>query len=938
MTSGGSVPSGPAGLDADLPDLPDLPGVDPAWHRWVDVLDADGASRRWHLLDGAPSVDGEPVGTVLAVHGNPSWSYLWRSVIARAAAAGWRVVAVDQLDMGLSERTGTRRRLDRRIDDLLRVTDALGLTGPGAGDAPLVSLGHDWGGIVSAGWAGRVRDRGEEVAGVVLTNTSVHQPGTTSPSAALQAVRAPGVRHLVTQSTAGFVRAMLASPRASGSGVRLSPAVRRAYLAPYRRASDRVGVGAFVSDIPASAHHPSRPALDEVAGALSALGSPRSGDPVPSLVVWGARDPIFSQRYLDDLRARLPHGDVHRVEDAGHLVVEEADVAGIVTRWLTARVGARPISSPSPVTTEQERETSPQPSTDPRPYRPMVAGLYERAAGPGRDELAVVQLRPGAPPETITWAALARRVDETAAGLLAHGAQPGERISLLVPPGVELTVLLYASLRVGLVGVVADAGLGVTGLTRAIRGAAPSHLAAVHPAVGIAWALRWPGRRIAVGPSPGGALLRRTALGLSSATELTDIEALGREVLTAARDSGRAESVLGHHDAGPPPGDDAVVIFTSGSTGPAKGVVYTHERMAAMRDTFGAVARVDEGRPLVAAFAPFALLGPALGATSAVPETNVTKPATLTAAALADAVAAVDAKGVFASPAALTNVVATAEDLENRQRGALAGVEVLLSAGAPVDPSVLAAAGALMPGATARTPYGMTEALPTTDVSLDELFAAGTGEGVLVGAPVPGATVAVAPLDHDGRPSGALTTREGVTGEVAVSAPHVKDRYDQLWDVQRASAVNPGWHRTGDVGHLDRSGRLWVEGRLAHVVPTAGGVVTPVGVEQRVQRLPAVTRAALVGVGPRGAQVCVAVVEVRGGDGRDDRRPVGPGPAPLGLATQVRAAAEPVEVAAVLVTTALPTDIRHRSKIDRARVAAWAEGVLAGRTSARSTP
>ncbi len=916
------------------PDLPELPGVDPAWHRWVDVADADGVTRRWHLLDGATSVVGEPVGTVLAVHGNPTWSYLWRSVVARAAAAGWRVVAVDQLDMGFSERTGTRRRLERRIDDLLRATDVLGLTGRGAPGAPLVSLGHDWGGIVSAGWAGRVRERGQHVAGVVLTNTAVHHRATEPPPPVLQAVRAPGVHRLVTETTAGFVRAMLASPRASGSGVRLSPAVRRAYLAPYRSAADRVGVGAFVSDIPATLDHPSRPALDEVAAGLSAMGSGRpgpdgQGGAVPSLVVWGARDPVFGQRYLDDLRARLPHGDVHRVESAGHLVVEEADVAGIVTRWLTERVAARPA---------RPRAAPPQPGPAERPYRPMVAGLYERAAGPGRDELAVVQLRPDAPPDTITWAALARRVDETAAGLLAHGARPGERISLLVPPGVELTVLLYASLRLGLVGVVADAGLGLKGLTRAIRGAAPSHLAAVHPAVGVAWVLGWPGRRVAVGSSPGGPLVRRAALALSSATELTAIEALGRETLTAARDSGRAESVLGHHDTGPPAGDDAVVIFTSGSTGPAKGVVYTHERMAAMRDTFGAVARVDEGRPLVAAFAPFALLGPALGATSAVPETDVTKPATLTAPALANAVAAVGAKGVFASPAALANVVATAGDLDARQSAALDGVEVLLSAGAPVDPSVLAAAAALVPGATARTPYGMTEALPTTDVSLEELLEAGTGEGVLVGSAVPGATVAVAPLDVGGRPSGALTTQAGVTGEVAVSAPHVKDRYDQLWDVERASAVDAGWHRTGDVGHLDESGRLWVEGRLAHVVLTAGGVVTPVGVEQRVQELPAVARAALVGVGPRGAQVCVVVVEVRGDDARDDRRPAAPGPAPLGLATQVRTAAQPVDVSAVLVTSALPTDIRHRSKIDRARVAAWAEGVLAGRTSARSAP
>ena len=932
----------------DLPDMPDLPGVDGAWHRRVDVVDADGASHAWHLLDGAPSVVGEPVGTVLAVHGNPTWSYLWRDTVRQAAAAGWRVVAVDQLDMGFSPRTGTRRRLERRVDDLLRLSDEIGLTGPGADDPhlPLVPLGHDWGGIVSVGWAARVRERGQQIAGVVLTNTAAHQPPAAAVSPVLRLVMAPGLHGALTEGTAAFVRAMLASPRASGSGVRLDPGVRAAYLAPYRTRARRSGVEAFVADVPAGADHPSRPALDAVAAGLSAIGADEG---VPSLVVWGARDPVFSQAYLDDLRARLPRGDVHRVERAGHLVVEEADVAGIVTRWLVERVAGRaaadgasaaaalpagaPAGSHAGAPADAPRPVEPPP---PRDHVPMVAALYERAAGDRAHELAVVQLRPDGPPEAITWAHLARRVDEVAAGLLDLGARPGERISLLVTPGVDLAVMLYAALRVGLVAVVADAGLGVRGLERAVRGAAPTWLAAVHPAVGIAWALRWPGRRIAVGPSPGGPLVRRGALALASATELDHVEAAGRAALLAARE--RGEALLPHHLAGPGPDDDAAVIFTSGSTGPAKGVVYTHARMAAMAATFGATARVGPDRPLVAAFAPFALLGPALGATSAVPATDVTRPATLTAAALADAAGAVGAKAAFASPAALANVVATAGDLSDAQRRALAGLDVLLSAGAPVDPSVLAAAVALTPNATARTPYGMTEALPTTDVSLDELVEAGRGDGVLVGAPVPGARLALAPLDDAGRPTGALTGAAGTTGEILVSAPHTKDRYDQLWDVQRASASEPGWHRTGDVGHLDERGRLWVEGRLAHAVVTDTGVVTPVGVEQRVQALPVVARAALVGVGPAGTQRCVVVLEVRGGSSREDAVPVPPGLAPLGLSAQVRAAAAPVDVAAVLVVGALPTDVRHRSKIDRARVGTWADGVLAGRARAGSRP
>jgi len=878
-----------------------LPGLDPAWSRLVEVVDADGVVRTWHLLDGAGEVasrwPGEPLGTVLAVHGNPTWSYLWRDALVAAAEVGWRVVAVDQLDMGFSERTGTRRRLARRIDDLGRLTDVLGLTGPRGTGGPVVTLGHDWGGLVSSGWALAHRD---VLAGVVLLNTAVHQPLGAPVPPALAWAMSPSVLPTLTVRTPGFVQATLETARRP-----LPAAVRAAYREPYRGAARRVGVGAFVADIPATAEHPSRPAMEAVASGLAELGA--SGQ-VPSLLLWGPADPVFRQRYLRDLRHRLPGADVHRFEGAGHLVSEDADVAGVLARWLAERAPGAPAGAGA-VREPQRSEGS---------DRPMGAALDERADD---DTPAVVQLRPGAPALVTSWRELAVQVREVAAGLLAGGVRPGQRVSLLVPPGPDLTALFYACLRIGAVVVVADAGLGLRGLSRAVRGAYPDHVVAVDRGLVGAAVLRWPGRRVAAGPLRGGPRLRRL---LGVAEHLDDVAARGRAALAAGL------SLPPEPDAE----DEAAVLFTSGSTGPAKGVVHTHRSMRGMRDTIAGTYGIGPDTALVAAFAPFALLGPALGATSSVPETDVTKPATLTAAALADAVSAVEAASAFASPAALANVVATAGDLSAAQREALGRVRLLLSAGAPIGADLLRRSLALMPGATARTPYGMTEALPVTDVSLEELLEAGTGDGVLVGRPVPGAQVALSPLDADGAATGALTTEPGTTGEVAVRAPHVKERYDQLWDTQRASARDAGWHRTGDVGHLDADGRLWVEGRLAHVITAPGGLLTPVGLEQRVQGLDAVARAGAVGVGPAGTQQVVVVVEAARsltGSG------LVPGPAPLELLDAVRAVAG-TPVAAVLVVAALPTDVRHNSKVDRARVAAWATRVLAGELPAGTRP
>ncbi|MCU1397074.1 MAG: putative fatty-acid--CoA ligase [Acidimicrobiales bacterium] len=822
----------------------------------------------WHVLDHGPA---EPVGTIVCVHGNPTWSFHWRRFVERFGDR-YRVIAVDQLGMGYSERTA-QRRFAQRVGDLGDVIDALEVTGP------VITVAHDWGGPISLGWVLGNTDR---VVGVVLCNTGVAVPAGRRAPALIRLAASGPITDLVCHRTRTFVDGTLAL-----SGKRVTSVARSGYRAPYRRARHRQAIADFVADVPFDDSHPSAAAIAAVAEGIRALT-------MPVLLAWGAADPVFDDDFAHDLAARLPHADLHRFPTMGHLVVEEADVVGVVEAWLADRVEVATVGSVAGVTRD-EPPAAVMPSAA-GPLEPIWAGLTRRANDPSPGFVD------GATGTETSFADLHQRVMGIAAGLASAGVRPGDRVAVLVLPGVDLLASVYASWRAGAVTVIADRGLGLRGLGRAVRGARVQWVIGPTKALAAARVLRWAprARLIAVG--------RRRSLG----------------AVATLRGLARSTAPLPPE---PRAGDPSAVLYTSGATGPAKGVRYTHGQMSSQCDALAALYDIDVDDRLVAAFAPFALYGPALGIASTIPDVDVTRPGTLTAEALVAAVGSVAATVVFASPAALANVVRTAGAVPDPR---LASVRLVLSAGAPVPVATLRAMADLCPNATLRTPYGMTECLPVADISVPEIDAAIVGSGsssafagVCVGAPVAGVLVMIAPLDFD-----PLLPVEsvgvGVMGEVLIHAPWVSSGYDQLWrtqhDARPAGTDGNTWHRSGDVGHLDRDGRLWIEGRSVHVIDAESGPITPVPVEVAVERLDGIDRCAAVGVGPSGCQQLVVVIE-------DPNAPEGL--ASTERATRVRSAVDG-SVAAVLVLHALPVDIRHNTKIDRAAVAAWAARVLAG--------
>jgi len=250
-------------------------------------------------VDEGPRID----EAVLMLHGNPTWSFYYRDLIRRLSP-GQRCVVPDHVGMGLSEKPQDYEyTLKTRIADIEALLALLGLR--------RVSLVvHDWGGAIGFGFAAR---HPHMVHRLVILNTSAFAADRILGRIALCGM--PLVGPLIVRGLNGFAGA--ATRMAMHRRV-LTPDEKRGYLFPYDSWMNRVAVDAFVRDIPVKPAHRTWPILAEVE---QGLGQFRDHE---ALIVWGGRDFCFNDYFLGRWREMFPQAAVHRIEDAGHYVLEDA--------------------------------------------------------------------------------------------------------------------------------------------------------------------------------------------------------------------------------------------------------------------------------------------------------------------------------------------------------------------------------------------------------------------------------------------------------------------------------------------------------------------------------------------------------------------------------------------------------------------------------------
>ncbi|HVS85165.1 MAG TPA: haloalkane dehalogenase [Gaiellaceae bacterium] len=280
-------------------DAPDYPFA-AHWLEWEGL--------RMHYVDEGA---GEPV---LLLHGEPTWSFLWRKIVPPLVAAGRRAIAPDLIGFGRSDKPAEIGwySYDRHVAAVTHLVRELDLR-----DLTLVV--HDWGGPIGLRLA---VENPERIARLAILDTGI------------AAGQAPSETWLRFRDALRSVGGALDVGRLVSAGTHrgLADDVRAAYDAPFPTPESKAGALAFPELVPTEPDHPSAAAMNRVRDAL------RSWEK-PTLVVWGAEDAVLPPRVAELFVELIPGATgPELVAGASHFLQEDApdEVAAHLVRFLSA--------------------------------------------------------------------------------------------------------------------------------------------------------------------------------------------------------------------------------------------------------------------------------------------------------------------------------------------------------------------------------------------------------------------------------------------------------------------------------------------------------------------------------------------------------------------------------------------------------------------------
>lgn len=822
------------------------------------------------------------VGTgpcIVFIHGNPTSSFFFRKLIF-ALSSQYRVIAPDHLGAGLSSQLACANiplkfSAPERTEHIKALLSHLQIQ-----TYSLVM--HDWGGPIGTLLA---LDNTKAIESLLYLNTTLTKVDTLPFFLKMLAKGSLG--KLITQTSLLFLRATLCW----GVENKLNKEVKLGYKYPFKTRFQRAFIKDFVREIPFSKDHPNTEILSRFIAELPKLSE------IPTQIIWGMKDPCFHSGILESMIELFPKAKIQKIENASHLVLEDAAETVIETSKLFFEK-----------VQEEKEKTFLRTRNFDNIHSSYLYYAFEEVlkTHPEANALIIPKvLNDKLSYEHYTYNELSQIIYKYQRGLWDLGLKKNERVLMLVQPSVDFLAFSYAVMGCGAVPVFIDPGIGIKQLLRCIDDA---------KAVAMIGTLKAHILRL-IKPS----IFKHLRFYVLSGSKYLPYTI--------------TPNYFEQFSSSPPPhtmcSENALIAFTSGATGVPKGVVYTQQmlfsQLQILKDIFE-VQALKRDLPLLPVFSLFSL---ALGICPVFAPIDTKKPLSLDPKILVDIINSLSVSYSFGSPT-LWNKISSYCKQNNLK---LRTIEKVFMAGSPISNETLDTVQSISPNGKVFTPYGATEALPVTcpsskDILEAELHTAKTGElGTLVGRPIYHIRAKII------RTSSFMISSINETveclpfeiGEIIVCGENVSAEYLNRPEAAAESKIKDSerfWHRMGDMGYVDNQGQLYFCGRKAHAVEANGRTYYSIPVERIFNQHPKVKRSALVSLDNK-AGIVIEAVQGSHPKSRTERHNFTRELMNIALSSSLTSTIEDI-----FFHPNLPVDARHNAKIMREQLSNWAKAQM----------
>ena len=413
------------------------------------------------------------------------------------------------------------------------------------------------------------------------------------------------------------------------------------------------------------------------------------------------------------------------------------------------------------------------------------------------DNTALFDLKTG---NKITFTQIDTKSDEICSYLIQKGFEKGNKIVVFVPIGIEFYLILTAIFKMGLQAVFIDPYAGIEHINKCCEMISPDGIIGSRKTLLKGFFLKG---------------IRKIGKKINYIKMMEHYEKLSLYEKNKNQKKIQNEKIDGN--------TPALISFTSGSTGFPKIIMRTHEFLLGQHNVLEKNLKFEKETAVYSSFPIFLLSHMATGTTTFIPNLNWRKPVESDFGNIVKQITENNIQNIILPPAIFENIVKFCKD----KKIMLENVQKIYTGGAPVFYSLMKKIKDVFTNAKIIALYGASEAEPISvlnfeDITEEDIENMKNGDGLLAGKIVNEIELKIEELEKTPEKNKISENK----GEILVRGENVVDGY---LNIEKNSDEN--WHRTGDMGYINKKGQLILLGRVKGRIQIEENIYYPFTVE-----------------------------------------------------------------------------------------------------------